>query len=258
MRARMLRSLLLVPALLLMAFVVFIPAIQAVILAFTGDAGLITANVRAVLTDPVLGGALRNTIVFLVLLLPVQGLVALALALAIGTRIRAGGLILSLIVLPLAVSDLAAGLLWLAVFTDRGYLNSALQSAGLIAQPISWLGFDSYGGVVAAIVVAETWRTTGVVLLPMLGPAASWREVLSRFRSRLPMALALRTILALQTFAVVFALAGRNFPVLSGEAYAQLAANRDEHLAAGYVVVIVAIATLAGAAYLRLATARER
>ena len=58
-------------------------------------------------------------------------------------------------------------------------------------------------------------------------------------RPSLQSALIIRTIFAFQTFAVVFALAGRNLPVLAGEAYTHYATNQDEHLAAAYAVVIL-------------------
>jgi multiple sugar transport system permease protein len=257
---RLLRVLLLLPALALIVLVVVLPAIQAVVLALAGDAGFTLDPFRRVLSD---ADALRNTIVLLVLLLPVQGIIAVALALVLAARFRGAGVLLYLVVLPLAVSDLAAGLLWLAILTDRGYLNSALQDAGVIAQPIAWLGFDSYGGLLAAVIVAETWRTIGIVLLPILArlradatEGRALRVSLPLLRSSLGPALVLRAILALQTFAVVFVLAGRNLPVLAGEAYTQLATNRDEHAAAVYVVVVLLLAVVGSVAYLRFLPAR--
>jgi len=55
----------------------------------------------------------------------------------------------------------------------------------------------------------------------------------------------------------VFALAGRNLPVIAGEAYTSYATNQDEHLAAAYGVVILALSIVAIAVYLRLLGTRE-
>ena len=81
--------------------------------------------------------------------------------------------------------------------------------------------------------------------------------VLPLLRPSLQSALIIRTIFAFQTFAVVFALAGRNLPVLAGEAYSWYTTNQDERIAAAYGVVIVALSLAAIVVYLRLLGARE-
>src|SRR6059058_1583347 len=69
------------------------------------------------------------------------------------------------IAIPLAISDLAAGILWLAVFTERGYLNTAAQGLGIVDQAKVYLSFENFGGLVAAIVIAESWRATAIVMV---------------------------------------------------------------------------------------------
>ncbi len=64
-------------------------------------------------------------------------------------------------------------------------------------------------------------------------------------------ALILRTVLAFEVFAVVYALGGRNFPVLAGEAYTWQNENQNYGVAAAYAVLIMVISLLATAAYLR-------
>src|SRR5437867_3446819 len=91
---------------------------------------------------------------------------------------------------------------------------------------------------------ATRFRRTVHVVLPLLRPS-------------LQSALIIRTIFALQTFAVVFALAGRNMPVLAGEAYTWYAANRNEHLAAAYAVLLLALTAVATVVYLRVLGLRE-
>jgi multiple sugar transport system permease protein len=81
--------------------------------------------------------------------------------------------------------------------------------------------------------------------------------VIPLLRPSLQSALIIRAIFAFQTFAVVFALAGRNLPVLAGEAYTHYATNQDEHLAAAYGVVILGLSVAAAVVYLRLLGPRE-
>ena len=209
--------------------------------------------------------------------MPLQLVLALAMALLVNSRFRGYGFFLYIYAIPLAISDLAAGILWLAVFTERGYLNSALQSAGVIQQPILFLSFENFPGILSAIVIAESWRATAIVLLILVAglqliprdyfEAADLfgadrirrtiHVVLPLLRPSLQSALIIRTIFAFQTFAVVFALAGRNMPVLAGEAYVWYAGNRNEHLAATYAVLLLGLTACVTVIYLRVLGLRE-
>jgi multiple sugar transport system permease protein len=269
---------LLFPSIAFLAVLVLVPMAQAIFLSIvTEDGGFSLETFRHVFADATFGDAWRNTFVLLLLIVPLQVALALAIALLVNSRFRGHRLFFLIYTVPLAVSDLAAGLLWLAAFTERGYLNSALQSAGVIAQPVLWLSFDNFAGLVTAIVIAESWRTTAMVLLVLIagleliprdyletaelfGASRIRRTVnvvLPLLRPSLQSALIIRTIFAIQTFAVVFALAGRNLPVLAGEAYTSYATNQDEHLAAAYGVIILALSIVAIAVYLRLLGTRE-
>jgi multiple sugar transport system permease protein len=58
-------------------------------------------------------------------------------------------------------------------------------------------------------------------------------------------------VLAFEVFAVVYALGGRNFPVLVGEAYTWQRDNQNYNVAAAYAVLIMVVSLAATAAYLR-------
>jgi multiple sugar transport system permease protein len=269
---------LLLPSMAFLAALILIPMVQAVSLAVVSETGDVSLeNFQRMLADVTFSDAWRNTALLLVLIVPLQVALALAIALLVHSRFRGHRLFLLIYMVPLAVSDLAAGLLWLAAFTERGYLNSVLQSAGVIGQPVLWLSFDNFAGLVTAIVIAEFWRTTAMVLLVLIAGldliprdyletaelfgASRMRRlvnvVLPLLRPSLQSALIIRTIFAFQTFAVVFALAGRNLPVLAGETYTSFATNHDEHLAAAYGVVILGLSIVAVVVYLRLLGHRE-
>jgi multiple sugar transport system permease protein len=269
---------LLFPSIAFLAVLILVPMAQAIFLSIaTEDGGFSLETFRRMLADANFNDAWRNTFLLLLLIVPLQVALALAIALLVNSRFRGHRLFFLIYTVPLAVSDLAAGLLWLAAFTERGYLNSMLQSAGVIAQPALWLSFDNFGGLVTAIVIAESWRTTAMVLLVLIagleliprdyletaelfGASRIRRTVnvvLPLLRPSLQSALIIRTIFAFQTFAVVFALAGRNLPDLAGEAYTTYATNQDVHLAAAYGVVILALSIVAIGVYLRLLGTRE-
>jgi len=275
---RLLPFTLVLPSMAFLAVLIVIPLAQALFLAFAADSGGFTLdNFRRMFADANFSDAWRNTFLLLLLIVPLQVALALAIALLVNSRFRGHRWFFLIYTIPLAVSDLAAGLLWLAAFTERGYLNSVLQSAGVISQPMLWLSFDNFGGLIAAIVIAESWRTTAMVLLVLLaGLELIPRElsetaelfgagrlrrlvhvVLPLLRPSLQSAILIRTIFAFQTFAVVFALAGRNLPVLAGEGYSWYTTNQDERIAAAYGVVIVALSLVAIIVYLRLLGTRE-
>ena len=62
----------------------------------------------------------------------------------------------------------------------------------------------------------------------------------------------LRTILALQTFAVAQALSGRDFPLLVGETYHWYSTLQNSHVAAAIALVVLLVSMATSVAYLRL------
>jgi multiple sugar transport system permease protein len=90
----------------------------------------------------------------------------------------------------------------------------------------------------AEVFGAKPWTRFRRITLPLLRPSVQ-------------SALILRTVLAFEVFAVVYALGGRNFPVLVGEAYTWQNENQNYGVAAAYAVLIMAISLAATAVYLR-------
>ena len=269
---------LLLPTIAFLTLLIVIPMVQALLLSVMAESGGLTLdNFQRMLGNVNFSDAWRNTLLLLILIVPLQIVLALVMALLINSRFRGHGVFLYIYAIPLAISDLAAGILWLAVFTERGYLNSTLQNAGVIDQPVLWLSFDNFAGILSAIVIAESWRATALVLVILIAglqliprdffEAADLfganrirrtvHVVLPLLRPSLQSALIIRTIFAFQTFAVVFALAGRNMPVLAGEAYTWYATNRNEHVAAAYAVVVLGLTVVAIIVYLRVLGLRE-
>ncbi|WP_211589044.1 carbohydrate ABC transporter permease [Allorhizocola rhizosphaerae] len=226
------------------------------------------------LDDPYFWPAARNTGLLIVVLIPLQFAFALTMALLLRERPRLSGLYFFLWVIPLAVSDLAAGLVWLSVFTDRGYLNSFLEYLGFSGYP--WLSHENQASMFVAVVIAELWRATSLVFVIIVAglqgiprdydEAAAvfgagylrrlWHVVLPQLKPSLQVALILRTILALETFAVAQALTGRNLPLLVGETYQWYSVLQNPAVATAIALVVLALSMLAAAGYLHLM--RER
>jgi len=261
---------LILPSLVFMAALFLWPLVVGVTQAFTGPDGPSTVHLRRMLDDPYFWQATRNTALLIVVLLPLQFALALTMALLLRQRPRLAGLHFSIWVVPLAISDLAAGLVWLSIFTDRGYLNSALAHLG--AGSFSWLSFEHPVTMFLAVVVAELWRATSLVFVILVAGlqgiprdydeaaevfgAGYWQRlrhvILPQLRPSLQVALILRTILALEAFAVAQALTGRNLPLLVGETYQWYYTLQNPNVATAIALVVLVLSTVAAVGYLRL------
>lgn len=255
---------------IVMAAVLFVwPLVSAFLTAFTGDTGFSLQNWQQLFADQYFQAAIRNTLLLIVAVVPVQVVLAVAMALLLQSRPKLTGLHFYLWAIPLAVSDLAAGLVWLTVFTDHGYLNSLLVSMGF--APVQWLNYNSTAIMLFTVAVAELWRSTslvfviimsGVQMMPRdFGEAAEvfgaspwrrlWHVTLPLLRPSLQVALILRTILALQSFAVAQALTGRGFPLLVGETYQWYVNLQDPSVASAVALVVLALSGITVVIYLR-------
>ncbi len=264
--------LLLLPATLFLAIFFAYPMVQSLITALQDSKGGFTFdNFNAMIKDVNFGDAVRNTLLFIIIMVPLQVVLALVMALIINTGLKGAGAFLYIWTVPLAISDLAAGIVWLAIFTERGYINSLLTQLGLIQTPISFLSYENPTWLFTAVILAELWRATSIVMVILVAGlqvipktyseaaeifgASPWQRlryvILPMLKPSLQVALILRTILAFQTFAVVIALAGRALPVLSGEAYNWYNGYRNVGVAAAYALLILILSIANTFIYLR-------
>lgn len=271
-QTRALPYLLLAPSLLFLAAIFLLPLVQTIALSFSEGGAASLGNYRRMVSDLNFGPALRNTFLLVLVVVPIQLALALGMSVMIEKIGRGRDLVLWVWTIPLGVSDLAAGLVWLAILQDRGYLNSALYGLGLIDGPAAWLTYETPGTLFLGVVLAEIWRATAIVLVILVAGLQlipkEYREAAEVFGARpwtifrlitLPLlkpsiqtALILRTVLAFEVFAVVYAIGGTNFPVLVGEAYTWQNANQNTGVAAAYAMLIVVISLAATAIYLRV------
>ena len=268
---RALPYLLLAPAGLFLLLFFVLPFIQVAWQAFTVNGAFTLDHFRAMASDWKFRPALTNTFLLALIVVPIQIAMALGMASLVTGLGRGRDLILYIWTIPLGVSDLAAGLIWLAILEQNGFLNSLFYSVGLIDNPVNWLTYQHAGLVFLAVIVAEVWRATAIVLVILVAGmglipkeyyeaaevfgAGPWKRfvkvTLPLLRPSLQTALILRTILAFEVFAVVIALAGTNMPVLMSETYNWEFALQNRSVAAAYAMVILAISILFTLVFLR-------
>jgi len=237
------------------------PMVQAIWLAVTDpQSGAFTvSHFRRMSGDLYFRQAIRYTLTITALAVPLQVMLGLAIALLVNTRFRGHSAFLYLTAVPIGISDLAAGLIWLSIFTERGYLNAVLQKLGLIEVPAIFLSVERPDWLLGAVVLTEVWRATAIVMVILLAGlqlipkdyaetasvfgAGRWQTlrhvILPLLGPSLQTALIIRTILAFQLFATVVILAGRQIPVLAGEAYFWYSLYRSPNVASAYAVLIL-------------------
>ena len=270
MNARVIPYLLIGPSLAFLAILFFVPLVQTVALAFQADGIWSTENFTRMTGDLNFTDAVVNTFELVIIVVPLQLLLALAMAMML-QHLRGGrDIVLWIWSIPLGISDLAAGLVWLAILTDKGYLNTILVRLGVLSGPQSWLSYETPATLLAAIVVAELWRATAIVLVILVagvqlipkeyGEAADvfgatpWqrftRVTLPLLKPSIQTALILRTVLAFEMFAIVLSIGGRNFPVLVSEAFNWQYNQQDFGVAAAYAVIVMGVSLAATLIYL--------
>jgi multiple sugar transport system permease protein len=269
---------LLFPTILLVFLLIVIPIFQAFLLAFQSPDGSLTlANFEKMVTDTNFSDAIKFTFLLLICIVPLQVILALVMALIIHTRFKGHTFFLYIFAIPLAISDLAGGIVWTAIFTERGYLNSILYSLGILKQPFLFLSYENLPAMFGTIVVAESWRATAIVMTILLaGLQVIPRDyfeaadvfganllkrtlfvVLPLLRPSLQNALIIRTIFAFQTFSVVWALAGLIIPTLAGESYRWYVTIRNTSVSASYAVLILVFTLITTFVYLMLLRTNE-
>lgn len=261
MQARALPYLLLLPATLFLAVFFVYPFLQVAVEAFTGDLGFTLEHFETMAGHWKFGPAFWNTLLLAAVVVPTQVVMALYMASIVNRMGRGRDFILYIWTIPLGISDLAAGIIWLAILEQNGFLNSFFFAFGLIEQPTTFLGYQNKWFLLLAVALAEIWRATAIVLVILVAGmglipkeyaeaaevfgANPWQRFLKvtlpLLRPSLQTALILRTILAFEVFAVVAALAGTNFPVLMGETYNWQFALQDRKVAAAFALVILGI-----------------
>ena len=261
MNARLLPYVLILPVTLFLCVFFLYPFVLVAQQAFSTGAGLSMDNFRDVTSHWKFPISLKNTLLLAAIVVPIQLALALLMATMVNKMEKGRDLVLYVWTIPLGISDLAAGIIWLAIFEQSGFLNSMMSGLGLIDNPISLLSYQNPWIVFVAIALAEIWRATAIMLVILVAGiglipkeyyeaaevfgASPWKRfvkiTLPLLRPSLQTALVLRVILAFEVFAVVQALGGTLFPVLMGETYAYQFELLNGGAAAAIALIILAI-----------------
>ncbi|MEW1861941.1 sugar ABC transporter permease [Streptomyces sp. NBC_00669] len=159
------------PSVLVILGLSVLPVIWSLLLSFQAD-DLVTPsrwvglqNYHALTQDPNFRQAVRNTLIYTALYVPLSMALGLVLALALNRRIRLVGLYRTLIFVPFVISATAQGVLFSFILDPEfGAANSVLHALHIPAQ-----GFLTDPGQALYVLVAiSLWSGTGFCLVVYL------------------------------------------------------------------------------------------
>lgn len=218
---------------MLVLFVVFrlVPSLGAVGLSFTnykisGEYEVVgLKNYSDFFASEVAMNALRTTLLYAVIYVPMMLLVALTTALVLNRIVWGSGLFRSALFLPYVTSFVLAGIIWTWLLGTAGPVNELLVRTGL--SPLGFLT-GSQAMVLTSLAVVSVWRGFGYSMLILLAGlktipdelyeassldgagwwAQLWRITLPLLRPSLFFVLVIETIAAFQVFDTVYVMTG--------------------------------------------------
>jgi alpha-glucoside transport system permease protein len=245
------------------------PSINTVLLSFRDASssewvGLV--NYRALAADPSLWVAVRNTALWVLAFPTLTVLLGLLLAL-LADRVRYEAVVKSLIFLPMAVSFVAAGVIWRFVYDFRppplpqtGTLNALLMWAIPGFAPQAWL-IDNPPFNNLALIIAAVWVWTGFCLVILSaglkgipveileaaavdgasGPSALRHVVLPMLKPTTIVLITTMVIFALKAFDIVYVMTSGNYDteVIASRVYREMFTSRDFGRASAVAVLLL-------------------
>ncbi|MBB5787839.1 carbohydrate ABC transporter permease [Jiangella mangrovi] len=253
------------PAVAMVLLTLAAPALITVVWSFFGADGGFEglANYAQTLSDEVTRIALRNTVLWVVLLPTLAVLVGLAIA-VLADRVRYGALVKAALFLPIAISAVAAGVIWSFMYdyqppgaAQTGTLNAVVTALG--GEPVSWIIDTATNNY--ALIGATLWTQAGFAMVifdaalrsvpgelleaARLDGASEWaafRHVTLPFLMPTVVVVATTmTVVALKAFDIVYVMTNGNYgtDVLSTVMYRALFTAKDNGLAGAVATILM-------------------
>jgi len=153
------------PSMILISILVFIPMIQAFITSL--QSGLANNlqfvgfdNYVKLFSDATFLKAAKNTLLYLIIQVPIMIVLSLFIASVLNDRkLKGKAFFRTAIFLPCITSLVAYSIIMKSLFSGDGLINQVLMNLNLIADPINWITDAFFAKVL--IIIAITWRWTG-------------------------------------------------------------------------------------------------
>ncbi len=159
----------LVPGCALITLVVVYPALKALALSFT-DFNMITparpvgwANYVRLWADPFFWSALKNTLTYLAVVVPVLVVLPIFIALLVNRALPGLAFFRAAIYLPVITSLVVSGLVWKWVYEEKGLLNHFLLATGITDTPVAFL--TDPGNALFSVMAVTAWSGLGYYMV---------------------------------------------------------------------------------------------
>ena len=121
-------------------------------------------NYDRAVKDPVFQVAVKNTLLYTILLVGLQTAMALGLALLLKQRIRGLAFFRSAFFVPVVTSLVVISTVWKLLYNSQGFINAFLRTVGLPAQPF----LSSTSQALLSLVAMGAWKDVGFYMLIFL------------------------------------------------------------------------------------------
>lgn len=158
-RSSLIALLFLAPALAAVAVLRLWPAALAArdSLLAPGASGYSLENYAFIFSDPQFLDSLKTTLLFALIVNPLQIAIALGLALLMNNKLPLTGFWRSLILLPVAIPQSVSAVVWGVAYRPDGLLNALLGTIGIAPQPFLTAPAPAF----ASIIVVVSWIGVG-------------------------------------------------------------------------------------------------
>lgn len=161
------------PALVLLTIFLFIPMILTLVFSFTDYFALSPnlthfvgfENYGKLFKDELFLQSFFNTVKFVLIILPCQGLGALGLALLINKVTHCKKYFKVAFFVPVVMSLAVVSTLWMQIYSPEGILNTVLGNMGIDAQPF----IHSASQALPSIALMSVWQGVGYQMIIFLG-----------------------------------------------------------------------------------------
>lgn len=117
-------------------------------------------NYVRLINDPDFITAVTNTLIFLLIQVPIMVMLALYLSVVLNRKtLKFKGIFRTIVFLPIVSSLVAYSIVFKNIFDESGIVNQFLVAVGIVDDPIQWLQDPFWAKVL--IIIAITWRWTG-------------------------------------------------------------------------------------------------
>jgi len=143
----------------------FYPMVQSLIMSLqSGNGTNLTFvgldNYARLLKDPVFLTTVKNTVIYLIIQVPIMIILALFISVLLNDKsLKFKGFFRTAIFLPCVTSLVAYSVIFKYLFGQDGIINIMLMKLSLISEPMQWLTDPFLAKI--TIIIAITWRWTG-------------------------------------------------------------------------------------------------